>query len=352
VFVGDDVTDRKQAEQRLASEREMLAMVIEGTRAGTWEWHVQTGETVFNDRWAHMLGYTLEELQPISIQTWTDLCHPDDLKQSDALLEAHFAGKSPYYELDCRMRHKSGHWVWVKDRGKVVQWSEDGKPLLMTGTHIDITESKMAEIALQQSEKKFRILFDESPQPMVVTEYQDGRIVDANQKFCDLTGFDKFTLIGNTTVQIGYLSVEDRERFTQALTEKGRVDGWKMEFRAVNGTEVVGDVYARPIDISGAPYILTMVIDKTEQKRLEAAVRHAQKVDTMATLVGGIAHDCNNLVTVILGHLRLAMQDATPDSDQAVSLNEVEKASGKLRDLTHELMSISRGSKPVTQGVE
>jgi two-component system cell cycle sensor histidine kinase/response regulator CckA len=145
VFVGDDITERKQFQESLTREREVLAMVINGMRAGTWEWYIQSGKTVFNERWAEIVGYTLEELQPVSIQTWIDLCHPEDLKLSDGLLKAHFSGELPYYECECRMRHKTGYWAWILVRGKVVKMTETGQPMLMVGTHVDITRRKQAE---------------------------------------------------------------------------------------------------------------------------------------------------------------------------------------------------------------
>jgi PAS domain S-box-containing protein len=140
-----DITDRKRAEEELHLERKRLAGIIKGTNAGTWEWNVQTGETVFNERWAEIIGYTLEEISPMSIETWMKFAHPDDLKISKELLEKHFKGQSDYYELESRMRHKNGDWVWVKDRGRVATWAEDGKPLMMLGTHLDITARKAAE---------------------------------------------------------------------------------------------------------------------------------------------------------------------------------------------------------------
>ena len=131
-----------------------LESIIEGTHVGTWEWNVQTGETVFNKVWAQIVGYTLDELAPISIRTWETLAHPDDLKQSGALLERHFAGTLPYYDYESRMRHKDGHWVWVHDRGRVMSRTGDGKPLMMFGTHTDITERKRAEEALKATNAK------------------------------------------------------------------------------------------------------------------------------------------------------------------------------------------------------
>ena len=145
-----DVTDIRAAEASLQRSLRRLEDILWSTRAGTWEWMVQDGQTVFNERWAEIVGYTLDELSPISIQTWIDLTHPDDLARSDALLKRIFARELEDYECEARMRHKDGHWVWIADRGKVVEWLPDGRPQRMTGTHIDITASKAAESDLER----------------------------------------------------------------------------------------------------------------------------------------------------------------------------------------------------------
>ena len=149
-----DITEQKQAEKELAKEKQRLASILEGTNVGTWEWNIQTGETIFNERWAGIIGYTLDEIAPVSIETWMKFAHPDDLKISGELLEKHFHGESDYYSFESRMKHKDGSWVWVFDRGKVHEWDADRKPLIMSGTHHDITERKYAEEALKTSEIK------------------------------------------------------------------------------------------------------------------------------------------------------------------------------------------------------
>jgi PAS domain S-box-containing protein len=110
-----DITEKVRMRRDLAAQRQRLKNIIDGTRLATWEWNVQTGETIFNERWAEMLGYTLAELQPTSIETWEKLAHPDDLAESDRLLQKHFAGESDFYSFESRMRHKDGHWIWVWD---------------------------------------------------------------------------------------------------------------------------------------------------------------------------------------------------------------------------------------------
>jgi PAS domain S-box-containing protein len=143
-----EIAERKKAEEALLRERWRLESILRGTNVGTWEWNVQTGETVFNQRWADILGYTLEELMPVSIDTWAKLSHPADLANSSNLLQKHFNGHADYYECESRMKHRDGSWVWVLDRGKVATWDSSGKPLLMLGTHQDITMRKEAEAKL------------------------------------------------------------------------------------------------------------------------------------------------------------------------------------------------------------
>lgn len=103
---------------------------------------MQTGETVFNETWARILGYTLDELGPVNIKTWRSFTHPDDWKKSKELLQRHFSGELSYYDIDCRMRHRNGNWIWIRNRGKVITRAPDGKPILMFGTQSDITELK------------------------------------------------------------------------------------------------------------------------------------------------------------------------------------------------------------------
>ena len=143
-----DITERKETEDLLSMERERMANILEGTNAGTWEWNVQTGETVFNERWAQIIGYTFEEISPVSIDTWIKFAHPEDGKKSEAQLNEVFNRERDYYSAECRMKHKNGSWVWVQDRGKVISWTPEGKPLWMSGTHTDITERKNAEEVL------------------------------------------------------------------------------------------------------------------------------------------------------------------------------------------------------------
>jgi PAS domain S-box-containing protein len=150
----EDISEQHRTEAAQQRLLQRLSSILEGTGAGTWEWNVQTGEMEINERWAELLGYSLEELAPVSIATWKRLAHPDDLALSNGLLERHFAGELERYECEVRLRHRQGHWIWVIDHGRLYSRTEDGKPLWMAGTHIDITRLKLAETELLERQQE------------------------------------------------------------------------------------------------------------------------------------------------------------------------------------------------------
>jgi diguanylate cyclase (GGDEF)-like protein/PAS domain S-box-containing protein len=125
-----------------SGDEEHLELVINATDVGIWNWQIQTGELIFNQRWAEIIGYTVEELMPINFQTWEVNVHPDDLVIAKQQLQLHWDGSIEIYEVEARMRHKRGHYVWVLTSGKVVEWQEDGRPKQMLGSHLDITDRK------------------------------------------------------------------------------------------------------------------------------------------------------------------------------------------------------------------
>ncbi len=153
IAVVKDITTRKDAERALCEREERLNLAISGADLGTWDWDVVTGHVGMNARWADMLGYRLDELEH-HVSTWERLIHPDDLPQTRAVLNAHLVDQAPSYEVEYRMRHKSGRWVWVLDKGRALERDEAGRPLRACGTHLDVTQRKEAEARLKQAKEQ------------------------------------------------------------------------------------------------------------------------------------------------------------------------------------------------------
>ena len=140
----------RRAERVLREKSERLELVIEGTRLGTWDWNPQTGDVRFNEYWAEMLGYSLEEIS-FRLEEWESRVHPDDLAPCYEAIRAHLEGETRFYENVHRMRHRDGHWVHILDRGKVTEFDDDGRPVRFTGTHTDISLQREAELEAQEA---------------------------------------------------------------------------------------------------------------------------------------------------------------------------------------------------------
>ncbi|WP_286240054.1 bifunctional diguanylate cyclase/phosphodiesterase [Neptuniibacter halophilus] len=281
-MVNDMLRVIRSTQERVKLEHDRLDNVIKGTRAGTWYWNIQSGETVFNDRWAEMLGYRLEELEPISIETWTGLVHPDDLKQSEKLLQAYFAGEVDFYECEARMRHRDGHWIWVLDRGKVATWSDEGEPLEMYGTHQDITEEKHYEEQLALSASVYKQVHE----GILITNDR-GLIVDVNDAFTRITGYTREEAVGRSPniLKSGHHDSEFYAALWRALQSKGYWSG-ELWNRRKNG-----DVYPELITISavnsetaGETHFVALFSDITSIKEHERQLEQIAHYDTLTGL--------------------------------------------------------------------
>lgn len=140
-----DVTAAVETRQALELERQRLAWILEGADVGTWEWHPDSGVIAVNARWAGMLGFGADELGELDERSWRNLIHVEDREPTLDRMREHLNGECGYYEAEHRMRHKNGNWVWVLSRGRVLNRSQQGRPLLMCGTQMDITQRKHAE---------------------------------------------------------------------------------------------------------------------------------------------------------------------------------------------------------------
>lgn len=131
--------------KELLLSEERLKMVLEGSQQGFWDWNIITGEVQRNDRWAQMLGYTTIKDFEDNTDTWTNSIHPDDRDIAWASINAHLEGHTPFHKLEYRMLTKDGGYKWILDHAKIVQRDDNGNPLRMSGTHIDISDRKQLE---------------------------------------------------------------------------------------------------------------------------------------------------------------------------------------------------------------
>ena len=157
--VNNNITKRKKVEEALKDSQERLQLALDSIKDGLWDWNITTGKAYFSPRWLQMLGYNVGEL-PYHISTWQNLLHPDDKEMADLAIKNHLNDSISLFEFEHRLQHKSGEWKWILGRGKVVTYDQNGNPVRMVGTTIDITERKEIIASLAQSEEALRFALE------------------------------------------------------------------------------------------------------------------------------------------------------------------------------------------------
>jgi len=158
---GEDVTEQRQIEKEMLGSRELLDLALWGGDLGAWEWDIERDAVVLNERASDLLGYRDQELPSYSALR-LEILPQEDVRRLRTEMDLHLEGKSPFYQAETWMICRDGEWKWVLERGKVVQRDAAGTPLRVAGTLLDLTERKYAEIAIEDSEKKFRLLAENS----------------------------------------------------------------------------------------------------------------------------------------------------------------------------------------------
>jgi len=146
-----DITQQRAAEQALAMAEERWKFALEGPGDGVWDWDVRSNKFFYSARWKELCGYAEDEIGD-SADEWRSRVHPDDLPHALAEMRRHLQGSTPLYDVEYRGRHRLGHELWIRDRGKVVSFGRDGEPLRVVGTQSDITRSKQAEQMLRDKQ--------------------------------------------------------------------------------------------------------------------------------------------------------------------------------------------------------
>lgn len=260
---------REIAEKTLFELEERYEMAIKGADLGIWDWDIPSSKVVFNERWAEMLGYNVKEIEPHFV-SWENLVHPDDLPYAKEVLNAHINGKTDFYKTEHRLKSKSGEWVWILDCGKVFKRDENGKPLRAIGIHLDINEKKKVEKALEESEKKYRILFEHANDAVFVI--RDLKIFQCNRKTEELFGTDSENIIGKSPLDFspqiqadGRPSVDKAaDIINRALQGEAQIFEW-LHNRS-DGTCFLAEISLKAMNLDGESYILCIARDLSGRK--------------------------------------------------------------------------------------
>ena len=340
----ENITERRQREQDLRDERQRLVNVLSGTGAGTWEWNVQSGGIQLNERLAEMIGYRLDELEPVTADTWIQRIHPDDRTRSNAMLRRHFAGEIEQYECETRIRTKEGRWAWMLNRGKLISRTPDGRPLMMYGTHMDITARKEAEARRVESEQLLHSAIDTIGEGFVIYD-ADDRLTYFNEEYRQLyRGALPYIEVGRRFEEILGIAAE-RSIYPDAI---GREEEWLAE-RLAQHRSADSEIIQRLDDgrwlkirerRTANGYTVGFRVDITELVRARQAAETASlaKSQFLATM----SHEIRTPMNGILGMAQILLSPGITDVQRQEYAHIIIKAGQTLLALLNDMLDLSK----------
>ena len=301
-----------------------------------------------NKAFADMLGYTIEEIDK---RNFAQITHPADMAKSRECIEALLADERAIYRMEKRYIHKTGDIVWA-DVSATLLRDEQGTPLYFVTSIVDTTERKRAEEKLRESEAKYMDLYDHAPDMYLSVDAKTAIIGQCNRTLADNLGYSKDELIGRPVFDLYHGDCrEEAGKAFLCFTKMGEVRDKELQLKRKDGTKFdvslnVSAVIDQDGNILYSSSTLRDITDRkraeAERERLQAQLLQAQKMESVGRLAGGVAHDFNNMLGVIIGHVELAMERVDPAQSLFDDLRAIRKAAERSADLTQQLLAFAR----------
>jgi PAS domain S-box-containing protein len=341
---GRDITERKRTEDALRGSEEKYRSLVDGANEAIFV--AQDGMLKFvNHKAAELSGHSEQELMA---KPFPEFIYPDDRQLVVDNYTKRMKGEPVLSKYDFRMLTVDNSAKWVEINTVLIDWK--GRPATLNFL-TDITEHKMAEEKLRESEERYRTLFEDAIDGIALADAETGRLVECNQALCRMVERDRTELLGQ---QQSILHAP--EPLIGGLTRsfvKHRVSGPVMvsqeEFMSKTGKKIPVEVKASRVHMNGRDYLLGIFRDISERKHLEkeketlqSQLLQVQKMEAVGTLAGGVAHDFNNLLTAISGYTNLAMEKIDESNPMYRDLKQVSIAASKAAGVTRQLLLFGR----------
>jgi two-component system, cell cycle sensor histidine kinase and response regulator CckA len=334
-----DITEQILARQELAAARNELHHAVSESPAVIFTLWVE-GETIglawISENVQRLMGYSLEEaLEP---GWWVDGLHPDERERVLSQLPGLLVSGRLLEEY--RFRHRDGTYLWFRDEKRVLR-DDTGNPVEIVGSLSDITERKRAERRLLESEEEYRLLFDGNPHPMAVYDVETLSFLAVNEASVRLYGYSRDEFLAMKVMDIRAVAeVPALLQRLETFPDTPELVTSLVKHRKKDGTLIDIEGASNPIEFRGRPARLSLANDVSEKKHLEAQLRQAQKMEAVGRLAGGVAHDFNNSLGVILGYTELLLRQV--GEAQRGKLEQILKATQRASGLTRQLLAFSR----------
>jgi PAS domain S-box-containing protein len=348
--IARDITERKEAEIKLRRNEALLSDAMSIARLGPWEQDVATDTYIFNDHFYAIFHTTAEEVGGYTMSSAEYVrrfVHPDDAAWVKREIEEALASPDLQISrhLEHRMLYANGKTGYL-DVSIFVVKDENGRMLRRYGVNQDITERKMADEQLRQSEERYRQFFEDDLTGDFISTV-DGKILSCNPAFARIYGFDSVEEVLRTNSESFYLSSVDRDSFLALLREKRKLEYYEEVVKRKDGKMIylISNEIGIFNDRGELVQIKGYIFDDTERRLLEDQLRQSQKMESIGTLAGGIAHDFNNILNNILGFV-MQLKKYAHDPVKVMKYGEtIERSATRGAELSAHLLSVARMKK-------
>ncbi|WP_456385997.1 hybrid sensor histidine kinase/response regulator [Desulfolithobacter sp.] len=343
-----ETVEKLQEEQRALAESERrLREAEEIAGLGHWALDLESNEMRWSDELYRILGLA-PQLGDASRSVFFSRIHPQDRELVENM-HRNSQEKKTRYEIEYRLVPGEGLIRWVHERGQTI-FDDEGRPICSMGTVQDISERKQAEEALVRSEQKYRSLFDTALDMIHIVDPQ-GVIQDVNPVELTTLGYERENYVGRALVEI--LHPQERDRVAAIFREllEGRESAtYETVYLSADGDHVFVEVNT-VVQVEDGQVVNLRSISRNitrrrqqeqRQRKLEAQLAQARKLEAIGTLAGGIAHDFNNILTAILGYGEMVFRELPPDSEAWRQQSMVLEAGHRARKLVQQILMFSR----------
>ncbi len=336
VFTLVEMTGRVWSEEALRESEEKYRGVFDESITAVYLFDDKKKFIESNKAGLDLLGYSREELLNMSI--------PDVDADPIVVLPAHkqLLGGERIINYEHQLKRKDGRIVTVLNNSRPLTDSE-GNVVGMQSTLIDITERVQVKDALHESEEKYRKLFENESDAVMIFDAETLLFEDANEATLNLYGYSKGQFLSLTVEDIS-AEIEKTRAVVQQLKE-GKPEIKKIPlryFKKKDGSIFPGEISTGTFTSSGRKKIIGAVREVTERRQLESQLRQAQKMESIGTLAGGIAHDFNNILFAIVGNTELALEDIPEWNPVHANLEEIKASSLRAAGIVKQLLNFSR----------
>lgn len=279
-------------------QEEILNLALYAANDGVWDWHLDKSEIFYDDRYYTMAGYEPREF-PCLFQEWEKRIHPDDVRVVKKAINDYILGKLDFFDQEFRFRHKSGHYFWIRSKGKIAARDKDGSPVRFIGTHSDIDQIKQAEKARDEAYK----IINNSPMVAFIWKNETGWPVEfVTDNIETVLGYQTHELLSGTIQYERLIHPEDRERVIQEVCEYSLDENCEAFIHhpyrlfTKNGRIRWMDdrTYIKRNQVGEITHYQGVLLDITDRKQMEEIMVQNEKMLSVGGLAAGMAHEINN----------------------------------------------------------